>query len=93
MPLYIFTRFEPKPGRERELLDELLRVLEPTRPEPGCIRINLYQSPAVFYIHSEWIDEAAFEAHIELPHTVRLVNEASKLITHPLEAVRTKQIA
>jgi len=96
VPLYIFARFEPKPGKERRLQDELELVLEPTRAEPGCIRINLYQStrhPAVFYIHSQWTGEAAFEVHAGLPHTARMIAAVEELITHPLEAMRTEQIA
>jgi len=95
MPLYIFARFEPRPGKERQLQDELELVLEPTQAEPGCIRIHLYQStrpPVVFFIHSEWVDEAAFEIHAELPHTMRMISQVADLIAHPLEAVRTMQI-
>lgn len=72
------------------------RVLEPTRGEPGCIRINLYEAtrgPAVFYLHSEWVDEAAFEEHARLPHTLDFLSVLDELITHPLQALRTKQIA
>jgi quinol monooxygenase YgiN len=95
MPLYIFARLEPKPGKEREIRDELALVIEPTRQEPGCIRINVFEStrePRLFYIHSEWSDEAAFEIHAELPHTRRFVAAVSELIAHPLHAVRTRQI-
>ena len=70
MPLYIFARLEPRPGKEIQLLDELMRVVEPTRAEPGCLRIHLYEStrsPLVYFIHSEWTDEAKsrFEEVVE----------------------------
>jgi quinol monooxygenase YgiN len=93
MPLYIFARLDPQPGKELQVRDALMRVLEPTRAEPGCLRIHVYAStrgPVVFFIHSEWIDEAAFDAHVELPHTQRAVG---RLLTNPLHAVRTKEIA
>jgi len=96
MPLYIFARLEPKPGKDLQLRDELNLVLEPTRAEPGCRRIHLYEStrgPLVFFIHSEWIDEPAFDAHVELPHTQRFTGAVGDLIAQPLQAVRTKQIA
>ena len=69
MPLHTFVRFEPAPGKENLLREELRLVLEPTRAEPGCIGIQLYEAvrePLVFYIHSEWVDEAAFDAHPKL---------------------------
>ena len=95
MPLYIFARLDPQPGKELQVRDELNLVLEPTRAEPGCIRIHIYQStrgPVTYFIHSEWIDEPAFDAHVQLPHTVRFIGAVEPLLTHSLHAVRTKQI-
>jgi len=95
MPLYIFARFEPLPGKEPQLRGELARILEPTRAEPGCVRIHIYEStrgPLVYFIHSEWIDEAAFDAHAELPHTRRFVGAVVDLMANPFQAVRSKRI-
>ena len=94
-PLYIFARFEPQAGKEDQLRDELRLVLEPTRAEPGCRRIHLFESvrgPLVFFIHSEWTDMAAFDAHAGLPHMTRFLGLLDGLITHPIQAVRTKEI-
>lgn len=96
MPLHVFVRFEPQIGKQRQLLDELTLVMEPTRAEPGCISIRLYEAtrdPHVFFIHSEWRDEAAFDSHAQLPHMTRFLSLVGDLINHPLQAVRTKQIA
>jgi quinol monooxygenase YgiN len=95
LPLFTFVRFEPRPGKEPELRDELNLLLEPTRAEPGCVRINLYEStrtPVEFYFHSEWKDEAAFNAHAGLPHMVRFLGLVADLITHPVRGVRTRRI-
>jgi quinol monooxygenase YgiN len=95
MPLYIFARLESGPGKELQLRDELRCVLEPTRAEPGCVRIHVFESirgPATWFIHSEWIDEPAFDAHAKMPHTERFIAAVEELITHPLHALRTKQI-
>ena len=94
-PLYIFVRFEPKPGERDAVRAAIEAVLEPSRAEPGCVRINVYEStrePHCFLIHSKWRDEAAFEAHAQLPHTQRFVALASELIAHPLKAIRTHEI-
>ncbi len=96
MQLHVFIRFEPITEKRQQLHDELILILEPTRAEPGCIRIHLYEStrdPLAFFIHSEWIDEAAFDTHAQLPHMKRFLGLVGDLITHPLQAVRTKQIA
>jgi quinol monooxygenase YgiN len=66
LPLHAFVRFEPIPGKEQQLREESKLLLEPTRAESGCIRIHLYQAlrdPLVFYIRSEWMDDAASDAH------------------------------
>ena len=82
MELFIFARFHAREGREGA--------------EPGCLAIAAYRSardPRLFFIHSRWIDEAAFDIHAGLPHTVRFVERVQKLIDHPLEVTRTHAIA
>ena len=40
-----------------EFRDELLRVVEPTRAEIGCLDVHVFESlrePFAFAIHSEW---------------------------------------
>jgi quinol monooxygenase YgiN len=79
-----------------EFREELLRVVEPTRAETGCLGIHVFESlrePFVFTIHSEWVDEAAFELHAQLPHTVRFLPASEKLLTHPVQGLRTRHIA
>jgi len=96
LPLHVFVRFEPIPGKQQQLDDQLVLILEPTRAEPGCIRIHLYEStrdPLAFFIHSEWTDEVTFDSHAYLPHMKRFLGLVGDLITHPLQAVGTKQIA
>jgi quinol monooxygenase YgiN len=93
--MYFFVRFEPLPGKEMEFRHEMLRNAGPTRAEIGCVAIHLYESlrePFVFAIHSEWVDEAAFELHAELPHTVRFLKAAEKLLTHPVQGWRSREI-
>jgi quinol monooxygenase YgiN len=70
-------------------------IAGPTREEPGCLGVHYHRSirdPRLFYVHSRWTDEAAFEKHVGLPHTVRFVEEVEKAIDRPLEAARTRPI-
>lgn len=95
MAIHTFVRFEPQPGKEQQLREELNLLLEPTRAEPGCIRIHLYETlrnPVVFYVHSEWVDEAVFDAHPKLPHMMRFLGLAEGLTTHPVKGIRTREI-
>ena len=80
---------------EVEFREVLLGVVEPTRAELGCLAIYVFESlrePFAFAIHSEWVDEAAFELHAKLPHTVRFVGASQKLLTHPVQGLRSQEI-
>lgn len=95
MSVHVFVRFEPLPGKEKEFREEVLRVVEPTRAEIGCLAIRVFESirePFVFTRHSEWVDEAGFDVHAKLPHTVRFLAAAEKLLTHPVQGLRSRQI-
>jgi quinol monooxygenase YgiN len=94
-PLHFLVRLEPKPGKEAGFREELLRVVESTRAEVGCLAIHVYESlrePFEFAIHSQWVDETAFELHAKLPHTVRFVEAAEELLTHPVQGLRSREI-
>jgi quinol monooxygenase YgiN len=96
MDLYIFARFNALPGREREVADALAEVVPPSRAEPGCLAIQAFRAmrdPRLFFVHSRWKDEAAFERHATLPHTVRFVERVSAAIDHPLDVTRTYRLA
>jgi quinol monooxygenase YgiN len=93
--MHSFIRFEPKPGKADEFREELLKVNGPSRSEPGCIALDVFESlrePITFAIHSVWVDEAAFELHATLPHTLRFLEIAETLLTHPVQGLRTRQI-
>jgi quinol monooxygenase YgiN len=95
LSVHFIVRFEPMPGKEAAFKDELLRVNEPSRAEIGCLSINVFESlrePFVFAIHSEWVDEASFELHTTLPHTVRFLAAAETLLTHAVQGIRLRHI-
>jgi quinol monooxygenase YgiN len=92
MDLCIFARFHAHEGRQDAVAAALRDVVASTRQEPGCRAIAAYRStrdPRLFYIHSRSTDEAAFDAHAELPHTVRFLARVQPLIDHPLDVTRS----
>jgi len=96
MELFIFARFHARPGNESVVEKALRDVIGPSSAEPGCSSIAAFRStrdPQLFYIHSRWKDEAAFEIHASLPHTVRFIERVQTLIDHPLDIARTEMIA
>ena len=91
MEIFIFTRFHARTGAEAAVEEVLREVLPPSRAETGCLGIHAFHSirdPQVFYTHSRWKDEAAFETHAGLPHTVRFIERVEPLLDHPLQAER-----
>ena len=68
MELFIFARFHALEGKEAALEAAIRDVVPQSRAEPGCRAIAAYRSTRdarLFWIHSTWIDEAAFEHHAE----------------------------
>jgi len=95
LSFHFIVRFKPLPGMEGLFREELLRVHGPSRNEAGCLRMDVFETfrePIEFAIHSEWVDEAAFELHATLPHTTRFIAAAERLLSHPVQGLRMRQI-
>ena len=88
MELIIFARFRARDGQEAAVEAAMRDVTSITRElEPGCIAIAPYRSvrdPKLFFIHSRWVDETAFELHATLPPTESFLDRVQPLIDHPL---------
>ncbi|HTD73080.1 MAG TPA: putative quinol monooxygenase [Steroidobacteraceae bacterium] len=92
--IFIFARFHAKEGLQQAVAETIREVLGPTRQESGCLSIHAYsatQDPRLWYVHSHWKDETAFDRHVQLPHTVRFVEKVQALIDHPLDVARTSR--
>ena len=95
MELFIFARFHACERQENAVAAALRDVIGPSRAEPGCLAIEAFASTRdarLFYIHSRWTDEAAFDAHAGLPHTVQFLERVQVLIDHPLDVTRSRPI-
>ena len=95
MQLFIFARFHAREGQEAAVAATLREEVGQSRAEPGCLAHRAYQSvrdPRLFWIHSHWIDDAAFEVHAQLPHTVRFLERVVPMIDHPLDVTRGRPL-
>jgi quinol monooxygenase YgiN len=96
MDMYIFARFYARPGRGSDVESAIRAVIAPTRDEPGCLDIHAFRSiqdDRLFYIHSRWRDEAAFELHAGLPHTRHFLGLIETLIDQERDVTRTIRLA
>ena len=95
MELFIFARFHVLRGQEATAARVLSQQVQAARSEPGCLAIGAFRSsrdPHLFFIHSRWTDEAAFEVHAELLRTTRFVETMEGMIDHPFEATRAHSL-
>jgi quinol monooxygenase YgiN len=95
MEQYVFVRLHAGEGKEAALKEALLEVTGHSRKEAGCLSFHTFRSmrdPRLFFIHSRWLDEAAFQKHSELPHTVRFLRRVDALLDQPRDVTRTEMI-
>lgn len=69
--LIVVAKVVAKADSVQELRAELLKLVEPTRKEQGCIEYTLHQDhgdPAVFLFYEKWQSQADLERHMASPH-------------------------
>lgn len=87
-PVTVVVRLKAKAGKEAQVRQELLNLLEPTRAEPGCINFDMHESPddpSLFLFHENWTSEEDLKRHFETPHITRWMELAKTLLTEPLD--------
>lgn len=75
-----------------ETCEELAALLQaqvvPTRAEAGCINYDYHvdaADPCVFVFYENWIDRAALEAHLAMPHLQPLFSQLDRLLACPVD--------
>ena len=69
----------------QDVKNALLKLIEPTRKEAGCIEYNLHQDnedPAVFIFYETWESFACLEKHLSSDHFKSYVDAAGCLIAN-----------
>jgi quinol monooxygenase YgiN len=92
----VVARIVAQPDKVQQLKALLLRVVEPTRAEEGCMRYELHQSdtdPADFVFLEEWASSAAIAAHMQTPHILDALAKAASLLAAPPDIRRYHLIA
>lgn len=70
-PLTIVARIEAHPEQIERVKTELLKLIEPTRKEQGCLQYDLHQdhtNPAVFLFFENWQTRELWQAHMNNAH-------------------------
>ena len=69
--LTIIARIEANPDRAELVKTELLKLVEPTQKEAGCIQYDLHHdndNPAVFMFHENWENRELWQEHMGNTH-------------------------
>lgn len=69
--LTIIARIEAKNDHIDPVKSELVKLIEPTRQEEGCLQYDLYQdndNPAVFLFFENWASRELWQVHMNTEH-------------------------
>lgn len=76
--LTIVARIEAKPGKIELVKTALLKLIEPTRKEEGCLQYALHQdneNPEVFVFYENWESRALWQTHMNNDHLKAYMEE------------------
>jgi len=71
----LVARLVAKPGLEARAKTELLKMVEESHKEPGCITYDLHVSlddPTVFMFYENWVTKEDLDKHNQTPHFLNL---------------------
>ena len=89
--LPMIVKFYVKDGKVDEVKNELLKILEPTRNEEGCLLYELHQdlnNPNIFVFYEIWETVEAWKAHDTNPH----INTFRDAIKNAVDRIEVNQL-
>ncbi len=69
--LTVIARIEAKIEKIELMQSEVLRLIEPTRKEQGCIQYDLHQdndNPEIFIFYEKWENRELWQTHMHSDH-------------------------
>ena len=86
----VFASFHSHPGREADVRDLLMWMVERTRAEPGCERYDLYEerdAGGTLHLFERYRDQEALEAHRATEHYVEYRRKVADMLRNPIGVV------
>jgi quinol monooxygenase YgiN len=93
--LTVFAEMHAKPGKESELRQALIGLIEPTRREAGCVQYDLHvdhETPRHYFFYENWTSKERLDAHLASPHLGAFVARAGELLAEPLRIVLATRV-
>ena len=73
----VIARIETRKESVELVKAELLKLIEPTRKEEGCIQYDLHQDnecPEVFFFYENWVSRDLLQKHLANTHIAEYLN-------------------
>jgi quinol monooxygenase YgiN len=93
--LTVTAQVKAKPGKESQVRQELLSLVDPSRTDDGCLNYDLHQAldnPAHFLFHENWTSEAHLERHLQKPELKAVLARVGQLVAEPPQITLWKKI-
>lgn len=77
-----------KEEMKKEVEKELLKLVAPTRSEPGCTVYDLYRSAerkTFFMFYECWRSKADLDEHLQMPYIKDFMSKAIEMLSEPVE--------
>ncbi len=94
--LTVVAEITAAPGKEAELREALLGLIEPTRAEDGCVQYDLHEStgtPGQFVFYENWTSLEHLERHLASPHLEAMKARFGELLGAPPRILTYTRIA
>ena len=96
--LTVIARMRAKAGKEQELRNALVALIEPTSKEKGYVNYDLHQGvedPRWFFFYENWDSADDLDAHLNAAHLVEFAGRVDELVDEsgPLVIERVRRIA
>jgi autoinducer 2-degrading protein len=72
----VLARLVARPGEEATIVEAMREIVPASRAEPGCLLYIAHQDesdPRRFMFYEQYVDEAAYQAHVASEHYQRIV--------------------
>jgi len=84
-----------KKGLGEQLLNILVKVIEPTRREKGNIAYVLHRSmdnPDEFMFDEIWVDNESLDVHLKQPYIISAVEQMTPILAIPVELQKYSEV-
>ena len=83
-------------GMREQLRRELIKLIEPTRHEPGNLDYVLFElrdEPGTFYMREAFVSQAALDSHCQTDYFQAFAAQAESLLAEPLQLIFLDEVS